>query len=176
MVLTPQSAGAPLSTGLRLPLTSCLRRSPRLAAKTRGIKKSSLQRAQDLMCRKLKLVRLASKTPCLLPSLSVPAPAAALTPAVETRHTTPAQAGTHKASPTISNPQHGNEATPHLKVGVRASASTRNSALPLSQEKIQNIMYSCGIVDKGKRIFVSLSTLPNPSMGTGPPGTTDAGR
>ncbi len=36
-------------------------RSTRLAAKHRGAKKSSLNHAQDLMCKKLKLVRVASK-------------------------------------------------------------------------------------------------------------------
>ncbi len=38
------------------------RRSSRLAAKTKGVKKSPLMRAQDLMCKKLKMVRFASRT------------------------------------------------------------------------------------------------------------------
>ncbi len=37
------------------------RHSPRLAAKNRGVRKSSLLRAQNLMCKKLKMARFASK-------------------------------------------------------------------------------------------------------------------
>ncbi len=47
------------------------RRSSHLAAKYKGVKKSSLIRAQDLMCKKLKLVRFAAKAACSSSSASL---------------------------------------------------------------------------------------------------------
>lgn len=40
------------------------RRSSRLAAKCRGAKKSTLQRAQEIMCKKIKMMRFAAKNVC----------------------------------------------------------------------------------------------------------------
>nr|CAD1829773.1 unnamed protein product [Ananas comosus var. bracteatus] len=142
-IAAPPSAGPPhtfsatsaLDVCAQLPLKSyCLdcsalgklfsyRRSLRLAAKNKGVHKSSLLKAKELMCWKLKLARLASK-------LAKP---------------------TASSSPVASTSSSCHQSTLPLFPGARASpkAADLNPAHPISREEIQHIKISCGILDDG---------------------------
>ncbi len=80
------------------------RRSVRLAAKYKGAKKSSLTRAQDLMCKKLKWVRFAAKAARSASSTSVAPPSVDATtlprisPALQSLGPPPKAPGTDEAS------------------------------------------------------------------------------
>nr|CAD1837588.1 unnamed protein product [Ananas comosus var. bracteatus] len=112
-------------------LTLLLRRSPCLAAKYRGNNKPSLHRAQELMCKKLKLAIFASKAPyplsCPLPSPSTATPL-------------------HQTSP----PPPADETCPAALLPTsRIIEATRDTANPLTRQEILQIKASCGIVDIG---------------------------
>nr|CAD1820604.1 unnamed protein product [Ananas comosus var. bracteatus] len=142
----PKSTPSQVSACIGPSLTLLLRRSPRLVAKHRGIKKSSLHRAQDLMCKKLKLARFASKVPRPLScSLSTPSSATSLqqtSPPPTTDVTCPAT-----PLPTLRR--------------NNVPAPTRDTTFPLTQGEILQIKASCGIVDNRTRTSLALQGPPN---------------
>nr|CAD1844317.1 unnamed protein product [Ananas comosus var. bracteatus] len=175
--LTP----APVSVHPGSHLTLLLRRSPRLAAKYRGNKKSSLLRAQDLMCKKLKLAKLASKAPhplsCSLPSPSTatplpftPPPPQTVKPALIPHRLQLMRPTLLPCYPPLVLPMLGGVLpflSPKHRLQLMRPALLpchpplvlrcyEGTAYPLTQEEIRQIKASCGIVDMGLR-------LPTPS-------------
>lgn len=112
--------------------TLCLRRSPRLAAKIRGHKKSSLQRAQDLVCKKLKIARLTSKA----------FPRSAVLNAVKT--------------PTRSTPPNEDLGAPLPPRDTAHPLTQEEIHLIMDAcgivDKGKKVSDACGIVDKGKKV------------------------
>lgn len=161
--LSPSSV--PVHPGPRL--TLLLRRSPRLAAKYRGNKKSSLHRAQDLMCKKLKMARFASKAPhplsCSLPLPSTATPAHLTRPPLHADETCPAPPlppadATCPAPP----PPPVDEAYPaSLLLTSKFIDATRETPYPLTRDEILQIKASCGIVDTGTEASHSSQAPPN---------------
>ncbi len=109
------------------------RLSPRLATKYKGIRKSSLVRAQDLKCKKLKMVRFASQghRPSSSPTTSASTPVGVGT-------SSPSHSGSPSspASPTIPCP-----------VDVSSPRSDHLTPLTLADSKL--IKAACGIIDTG---------------------------
>nr|CAD1817158.1 unnamed protein product [Ananas comosus var. bracteatus] len=112
------------------------RRSLCLAAKNRGANKNSLQRAQGLMCKKLKLVRFASKSTRSLSSISA---ASASTDPSRTAPTKHAFDNYHSDLPKAYS-ENDKEKLPMQDPG-----------LPLNPDEIQQILSSYGIIDKGAK-------------------------
>lgn len=124
-------------------LLPSLRRSPRLATKLSGDKKSSLQRVQELRCKKYKMVHFAPNVLC-----STSSPPLVVNPL-------PIPLGSHP-------PQRRTEGLPPdalLTSTSPASTSTpkRNTELPLTPGEIQQIMDSCGITHKGSGLSLLLT-------------------
>ncbi len=116
---------------------SSKRRSVRLATKKKGSLRTALFRAQDLMCRKHKLVRIAVKavrsssssicaSPQVRPNMRAPSPRAPiLGPAL------------------ISVPVH------YEGEGAEVFSARRDTRVPLSPDEIRHIQEACGIVVGG---------------------------
>nr|CAD1825938.1 unnamed protein product [Ananas comosus var. bracteatus] len=102
----------------------------RLAAKNKGGRKSSLQKAQALMCKKVKMVNLASKATRATYAASSSSSFSADHP--------PLHQATSKQRPIPSDSWAGKASEPEPK---------RDHALPLTSEEIQLIKTVCGIFD-----------------------------
>ncbi len=127
------------------------RRSVRLAAKCRGGKKmSSLSRAQDLMCRKLKMVRLTARASR---SNSLSVSSSSSLPAPRPRDLSPRL--TAPRAPIIEGlaDQRGESVVP---------PPTKDLLAPLSSPEIRAIKLACGIIDAGLD-----SSLPNGGIAGG---------
>lgn len=109
-----------------------LRRSSRLAAKGRGMKMSPLQRARDLLSRKLKFTRPSYKTARLPTSSKSP------TSVVEPLIDDPLQAANDPSLPSSSQHPPRSSANPD---------PSRATSLPLTTDDIKK-MSSCGIIDQ----------------------------
>ncbi len=114
------------------------RRSVRLAAKCRGSKKSSLSRAQDLMCRKLKMVRFSarashSSSNSASSSCSLSAPRTREQPEI----LDPSSRSTFDAGP------------PGPSGGPDASLPRPDLLTPLTSVEVREIKLACGIIDAG---------------------------
>lgn len=123
---------------------SSLRRSSRLAAKSRGMKLSPLQRAQDLMCRKLKLPKLSYKA--RRPPSPLESPSSAAEPQCRLSVAEP-QCRLSASHQAINAPPF----PPPAPLPPRMSDipdPSRDTSLPLSAADIKKIMSACGIVDK----------------------------
>nr|CAD1838628.1 unnamed protein product [Ananas comosus var. bracteatus] len=102
------------------------RRSLRLANKHKGLEKSTLQKAQELMCKKLKLAKCLSKPSRSSPSMSDP--------------TTMAHPEKIEAPLLMSSHQHTN-----TKEGIYLPK--KHLEIPLSMEEVQKIRKECEIMD-----------------------------
>ncbi len=124
------------------------RRSSRLAAKHKGARKSSLFQAQDLMCRKHKLVRFAAKAARSSSSSSLP-PAALDEPRA-----------------LLLLPGSGaSSAAPRSDPGTKGGPSERRDfQVPLSMEEICSIQVACEIPAEGGE-----ELGPPAELGVGPP-------
>ncbi len=114
------------------------RRSVRLAAKCRGAKKSSLSRAQDLMCQKLKLVRFSARASR---SSSHSASTSASSAAPLLKEQTELLRGTPRPTPA--------ELPDGASGGVDVSSPRSDLRDPLTPEEVQSIKLACGIIDSG---------------------------
>nr|CAD1844395.1 unnamed protein product [Ananas comosus var. bracteatus] len=111
------------------------RRSLRLAAKCNGSKKSSLQRAQDIKCKKIKLVRFAAKS--MRPPSSGPA---TLPPAINSGSATPPPVADSASSPLV--PESG--PTPSIPPLLPDEPLSKDPAFPLTPGEIHQILATCG--------------------------------
>nr|CAD1823428.1 unnamed protein product [Ananas comosus var. bracteatus] len=112
------------------------RRSLRLAAKCRGSKKSSLQRAQEIMCKKIKMVRFAAKNvrpPSSRSATPLPADDSASEPPVPESESAP---------PFPHEPSNGTTLT---------TSSAKDPAFPLTPEEIHQILATCGVLNNDAR-------------------------
>ncbi len=111
------------------------RRSVRLASKCRGAHKSSLSRAQDLLCRKSKLVRFSARSaqPSSAPTtISPPAPTLLMQPV--------------PPRPSLDAVSLGSSG------GVDASVPRSDFREPLTPAEIRSIKFDCGILYSGQDV------------------------
>lgn len=158
-----------------LPLNPCgasrslfsYRRSLRLAAKNKGVQRHSLLKAQELMCRKLKLARLATKLGRPFSSISPSASTSSIhlfsTSPTTTDQLPPPTSTDQPHPPTSTDQPHPLTSTNQLLPPTATdqphppTPSDRHShplenlnpAFPLSQKEIQHIKITCGIIDDG---------------------------
>ncbi len=130
------------------------KRSSRLAAKHKGVKKSSLFRAQDLMCRKHKFIRFAAKASRSL-SLSSLAP--------------PSPLGEPSAPLLLPLPEVPLVLPPRDPKIDEVSSKRRDLLSPLSLVEIRSIQAACGIPvgcdGNGDLTEPSAARLPRPVEG-----------
>ncbi len=123
------------------------RRCSRLALSLSGTKKSSLRRAQDLKCKKLKMVRFVpSPDRACISSVSSPLLLAGPeVPPISSPDPSAAAAGCSGSSTTFDTPP----CDPSPK---------KDCLIPLSAAEVQSIKKACGIIDPRASPSSSLST------------------
>ncbi len=118
------------------------RRSVRLAAKCRGAKKSSLTRAQDLMCRKLKMVRFSARATRLSSHSASSSSSLSALPRLPTSAIQPVASGAPLSSSPAVDPVGPSG-------GVDATRPKADLLDPLTPGEVRAIREACGITAQG---------------------------